>query len=495
MLCCSHATSVAEPPPASLKTETFDRDPGWEGHNNRIVPTSVVMVKQDFGYSTTNFAGKSSGEMGGRIQRSTTPAVYAAEISPRTLNNKLTASGSFAITASQPGGGVFFGYFRSKQSGGSGRPVGSLGLNMDFEAKGGRLAVRLITDGNLSCGTFVTPYLPGKYRTTPLKADGTRYHWTLDYDPQAAAGNGRFTFTLRSDNHPIEPVDSRLPAASQKEELSRFPHTTTFAVDLPPGHKAENATFDRFGVMNMMKAGGVATIYFDDLQYDGRMQEFAKDPGWVQVGNRVTFEDREQVGAHNFGFSAKTNHAGGSPGEIGGDLWRSGNYGYYADRIGPLTLDQRLEASGKVVMLAGGPDADMQLGWFNGASKDKAPTEVGSFLGVAVGGPTRVGHCFTPSFTTGQGERGRVAKIDEAPLLKPGKRYDWSLIYDPAANQGNGEITVTLGDRKEVLPLKPGRKAEGATFDRFGLFTSQAGGQMVRIYLDDLKYTAAPGPR
>ena len=30
-----------------------------------------------------------------------------------------------------------------------------------------------------------------------------------------------------------------------------------------------------------------------------------------------------------------------------------------------------------------------------------------------------------------------------------------------------------------------------ATLDRFGLFTSQAGGQMVKIFLDDLKYTAA----
>ena len=41
-----------------------------------------------------------------------------------------------------------------------------------------------------------------------------------------------------------------------------------------------------------------------------------------------------------------------------------------------------------------------------------------------------------------------------------------------------------------TLSLKPGQKAEGASFDRFGLFTSTAGGQMVKIYLDDLTYTA-----
>ena len=43
-----------------------------------------------------------------------------------------------------------------------------------------------------------------------------------------------------------------------------------------------------------------------------------------------------------------------------------------------------------------------------------------------------------------------------------------------------------------TLALKPDQKAEGARLDRFGLFTSTAGGQMVKIYLDDLTYTASP---
>ena len=184
---CGHSPGAEAQRPQTLKTEHFDRDPGWEGHNNRIVPKKVLMVKQDFGYSATHFAGKAAGRNGRRIQRSTTPASYAAQLAPaRTLDDKLTASGSFAITASQGGAGVFFGFFNSQQPGGSGRPIGSLGLDFDFEGKGGRLAVRLITGGNKSCGTFITPYLPGKFRPTPIKNDGTRYHWTLDYDPQGA---------------------------------------------------------------------------------------------------------------------------------------------------------------------------------------------------------------------------------------------------------------------------------------------------------------------
>ncbi|MFA6562975.1 MAG: hypothetical protein WCV00_13780 [Verrucomicrobiia bacterium] len=476
-------------PETIANTERFDRDPGWEGRNNRIVPKSFPVVKQDFGYSPTQFAGKAKGEMGGRIQRSTTPASYAVPLEPaKTLDDKLTASGSFVITSSQGGAGVFFGFFNSQQPGGSGRPIGSLGLDFDFEGKGGRLAVRLITGGNKSCGTFITPYLPGKFRPTPLKNDGTRYHWTLDYDPQAAGGNGRFIFTLRSDTHKTQDYGP-LPERSQQEVQARFPNTTTFAVDLTPGYKKEGATFDRFGVLNMMKSGGAATMFFDDLRYDGKTEDFLKDPAWVGAGNRVAFEDREQTGAHNFGFSADTSHAGGKPGEIGGGLWRTGQFGYYADRVGPLSLEQRLEARGKVKLITAGPDSDMFLGWFNSAANDDEPADARNFVGVHVGGPTRVGHYFAPVLATAKGAK---CKAQQGPVLRPGKVFDWSLVYDPTSNGGNGGMRVTLGGESVTLALKPGQRKQGASLDRFGLFTATAGGQMVKIYFDDLTYSAAP---
>ena len=51
-------------------------------------------------------------------------------------------------------------------------------------------------------------------------------------------------------------------------------------------------------------------------------------------------------------------------------------------------------------------------------------------------------------------------------------------------------MRVTLGKESVTLALKDGIKAQGGRFDRFGLFTSTIGGQLVRIWLDDLKYTA-----
>jgi hypothetical protein len=445
------------------------------------------MVKQDFGYSATHFAGKDAGEMGGRIQRSSTPASYAASLTPAsTLDDRLSASGSFAVTRSQGSAGVFFGFFNSHQPGGSGRPIGSLGLDFDFEGGGGRLAVRLITGGNKSCGTFITPFLPGKFRPTPIKNDGTRYHWTLDYDPQGAGGTGQFTFTIGSDTHTTQDYGA-LPEPFEREAQARFPRTTTFAVDLPPGLKQEGATFDRFGLHNMMKSGGTVTMYFDDLHFDGQTQDFSQDPGWIGAGNRSTFEEPEQAGAHDFGFSPKTSFAGGAPGEVGGILWRSGAYAYYADVVGPLDLKQRLEARGKVILVTAGPDSDIYLGWFNHAVRDKEPAEAGNFVGIHVGGPTRIGHYFIPMFTTATGTKGRVK---QGPVLAPGKAFAWSLVYDPAVNEGNGAMCATLGAESVRLALKPGQKAEGASLDRFGLFNATVGGQMVKIYLDDLTYTA-----
>src|SRR4051812_17027212 len=96
-----------------IKSESFDRDPEWEGHNNRIVPKVIPTVAQAFGYSDTHFAGKKKGEIGGQVWRSTTPAYYGADIGKKTLADKPTATGTFALTASTGSSGVFFGWFSS----------------------------------------------------------------------------------------------------------------------------------------------------------------------------------------------------------------------------------------------------------------------------------------------------------------------------------------------------------------------------------------------
>jgi hypothetical protein len=490
------AAVAAEP---TAKSQSFDQDPSWEAHNNHVVPKDVPMVVQDFGYSPTNFAGKAAGEMGGQVNRASEAAYYADDIGVKTLDDPLSASGSFALTKTSGSSGVFFGFFRAQQPGASGRPVSSLGLDFDGESHGARLAVRLITGQNQSCGTFVTPFIPGKFRPTPIRNDGTRYQWKLDYDPKANDGKGRFTFTLHSDAHQPDEISGKqdLDEKFKPEALARFPHTTTFSVDLPPGFKEQGTRFDRFGLMNMMKAGGQFSIYFDDLRYLDRSQDFSQDPHWAESGNRASYRATDVGGAHNFGFSP-TNHAGGAkPGEIGGTFWRNDNWGYYADRVGPLTFDDRLEARGKVAMVVGGPDSDMAFGWFHSddGAKGESPDKAGTFIGIRIGGPTRIGHYFLPAFAVSKDVRGAPK---QGPVLTPAKSYDWSLVYDPQANGGAGALTAKLGDESVTLNLKPGQRAQAkdARLDHFGVFSIGPGGQIVKVYLDDLRYTASsPAPR
>jgi hypothetical protein len=220
-----------------IKTEHFDRDPGWEGLNNRVEVTKAPTVSQDFGYSPTNLASNEKGEIGGKVTRAARPAYYAIKVGPKTLDDKFTAAGRFAMTGTTGGAGVFFGFFYAEQPGGSGRPVGALGLDFDTEKSGGRLAVRMISQTNKSCGTFATPFIPGKFRPTPIRNDGTRYAWTLAYDPAGASGRGQFKFTLHGDvPKPGEFTAADIPEAHKAEARRRFPEVTEFAVDLPaPG--------------------------------------------------------------------------------------------------------------------------------------------------------------------------------------------------------------------------------------------------------------------
>src|SRR5688572_21863958 len=50
------AFALAGPVPGKERTERFDKDPGWDGQNNRATGEKRT-IKQDFGYSRTAHAG------------------------------------------------------------------------------------------------------------------------------------------------------------------------------------------------------------------------------------------------------------------------------------------------------------------------------------------------------------------------------------------------------------------------------------------------------
>ena len=443
----------------------FDADPGWDGFRNRLTPDRKEIVRQHFGYQSTKKAGgQMPGEIGGRVQRSITPAYYAKPIDPRTLNDKLSASGRFAVHNDESNTGTLFGWFNDTASRGW-RTAHSLAFRID--GNGGKFWV-FFEYGTRDWMTGGRGCFEGEaYQTTktkPFPADGKPHDWTLTYDPESAGGQGLITFTL--DGTPYE-----LPLAA--------------------GHRQRGATFNRFGIFNQQTTGGGMDVYFDDLVLDGMPLDLDTDVKWDAKGNEVMYEDRVRRPVHDFGFSP-TNHAGGkSPGEIGGIIWRDERPAYYAQKVGPFTLNDALAASGKLAFTHAGSDSGVYIGWFDSASKraNTSPKNDGSqknFLAVMIEGPSRIGHYFRPAYRRADGEGSFP---DDGPVIMPdGQVHDWSIRYDPAAADGNGAIAVTLDGREKVLPLRPGDKARGANFDRFGIFNLQSGGNHVYLYLDDISH-------
>ena len=63
--------AVAGWAPGEERHENFDKDPGWDGQNNRATVPEKRTIRQDFGYSrTANVAGK-DGKPGGYLVWST----------------------------------------------------------------------------------------------------------------------------------------------------------------------------------------------------------------------------------------------------------------------------------------------------------------------------------------------------------------------------------------------------------------------------------------
>ncbi len=529
-LIVSLSAAAAEPLanlPSGLlaRRENFTVEPAWEGRSNRNVPAKVKTITQNFGHRTSHLAGgKDAGEIGGSIYKHQLLASYAKPIPVKTLDDRLSASGTLFLRESDVSSAIMVGWFNSESRGWRTRNAlafrlfGTKGYGrLTFEygtQKGGMASFRLVGDPfamvrdavgrrpvetMLMEGLNVTsidvlkakpgdPTLAGKIKKTaagafdpafaagfdPKEFEQSRPHqWELRYDPQGAGGLGEITFVF----------DGR-----------------RMTLPLEPGHRKEGVRFDRFGLFNVMLegGGGPIEIYFDDITIDGVKEDFSKDPGWAGANNQATLDARVSDGAHDYGFS-RTNHVSrGAPGEAGGIMFRSAPLSYYADpKVGPLTLDDELFASGKVCFPYATSDSGVLVGWFNSKTVVEGPVtprmSPPHFIGSVIEGPSRIGHYHRAAYKTGTEQAGDSRT---GPVLHPdAKPHDFTLHYRPTANHGDGSLTVTLDGESVTLNLGKGHKATGATFDRFGFFPWQSrGGHFMEIYWDDLTYTFARRP-
>ena len=435
-----------------LKTERFDQDPGWDGRNNRSAERREI--RQDFGYA--------AGRIGGLITPAAEPAYYARVVEPRTLKDPLRASGTLVV---EPGAGnTLIGFFNAGAVN-EWRTPSSIALRINGRGDGFHVHLEYAT---AKWRAGADAYAEGKStRTWPAGA----YAWTLAYDPK---DGGSVRATLNG------------------EELR---------VRLDAGHQEDGATFNRFGILNVLKsADGGGTLWLDDVDVNGALDRFDADPKWEARDARRVYTTANVRPRFDFGYSA-TRHAGGAgAGEMGGLVFRGDErfpdkMAYYGDRLRPLTLDRPLKASGRVALTRGVTDSSVLIGFFHSTeslriSQAQASGFPENFIGAAIEGPSREGFLFYPVYGTDRdGEGGNGSRDPRCPRIYPdGASHAWTLDY------ADGTLTVTLDGRAVSLPLAAAHRKLGARFDRFGLVTTHIDGNGQQVYFDDLTYTWSQDP-
>ena len=458
------------------RTERFEREPAWEAINNRA-KAEPREVRQDFGYSRTAHCGKGPGEMGGFLTPAAEPAFYGMKIEPRTLEQPLEASGLLTSTGRE--GHLLLGFYNAgtvKEW----RTQNTVSLRLSGRGDTFYAWLEYCTSKWRAGGDNPQGFSTGEAGSSrrdmfAVPAKGKVYRWSLRYDPAANGGTGA-VFARIGDQEAVCHLD--------------------------PGHKADGATFNRFGILNIVKSiDGPGEFWFDDVTVNGKAESFDRDPGWEGKGNRAQFKTTNIRPSFDFGFSP-TRHAGGQgAGELGGLVFRGDgryprNMASYADRLEPgLTLEKPLRASGTLALQRGVSDSTTLLGFFNSReSMAIGPDQVTGFpdrfFGVSVEGPSRDGFMLYPAYRIGGDTHYASSGATDNTVRPDGKPHRWSMEYAPSAT-GPGKVTVKLDGGTVTLEVPRAHQTAGARYDRFGLITTRVDGNAQRIFFDDLTYTVA----
>jgi len=202
-----------------------------------------------------------------------------------------------------------------------------------------------------------------------------------------------------------------------------------------------------------------------------REEHFDQEPtNWEGINNRNTnFPVR--IVTQDFGFDANSRHIGETPGEIGGKINPAGEPAYYGYRLPrPLSLDDPLSASGKILVMPG--NGHFLLGFFNAGTLNEWRTP--NTLAVRINGRGENFHCHLELCTSRwRGDAGLITEVVRGRVAaKPipgGHVYDCQLAYDPKGDNGHGLITFSLSQQTATCKIQTEHRLDGATFTHFGL--------------------------
>jgi len=223
----------------------LSEDPHWEGMNNR-----ETFLERDFhsrhnyGYTQTNWAGETFGEIGGRFWGTEVSdplhGYYATDIGKLTLDDPIKFSGVLSFVEGAVDGRMLLGYFnrQEKMAAIEGEYKGNpphqfLGLEVMDKTKHGY---------NLAAVCSPRQDISFEHRGPVMIPDRVQKPFTFEYDPNAGIA-GRITVTLAGD---------------------------TFAKDLSKEQRNVGSEFDHFGLHNPRKGGKYVDVYIDDMKYSSR---------------------------------------------------------------------------------------------------------------------------------------------------------------------------------------------------------------------------------
>ena len=167
-----------------------------------------------------------------------------ARLAEFTLDDELHASGKFTLRSAGADSGVLVCFFDSNSKKNKDIPhhdqpeTNLLGILSEGPSRIGHIFRPAYST---STGAWRCPTFEGTPRQRPvLRPDDAVHDWELHYEPEAAQDRGKITLTFDGQPHYLV---------------------------LEEGHRAQNATFDRFGIFVLQSGGHHAEIYLDDLSY------------------------------------------------------------------------------------------------------------------------------------------------------------------------------------------------------------------------------------
>lgn len=227
-------------------------------------------------------------------------------------------------------------------------------------------------------------------------------------------------------------------------------------------------------------SGGAATI----------LQDFSVDPNWDGYRNQLRPAADTSI-LQQFGWSCSRYAGGDGCGEIGGRIQRSlGRARFSMPLETAMTLDDRLEVSGRMAVRHCDGASGALIGWFH-ESSDGWRTPNSMAMRVDGNGDT---YWIFAEYGTHQRRTGGLGAFEgeryqtttTKPFAADGTSHRWSLVYDPDAGEGHGAIQLQIDDRSWQVVVSAEARQDGAQFNRFGLWNQQTTGDGMELWIDDL---------